>query len=87
MEKIQKHSITKRTKEETNCAEIRCVSYRPFFVFFVPSWSITVYVWTSIDDGDFFDWKLRRDFRSLFRHDHHFLQPDAPLQRLAMLRL
>src|SRR5207245_9422659 len=29
-------ALPKRTKEETNCAEIRCVSYRPFFVFFLP---------------------------------------------------
>jgi hypothetical protein len=69
--KILNDSSTKGTKEETNCAEIRCVSYRPFFVFFVPSWSITVYVWTSLDDGDFFDRKLRGDFRSLLGHYHH----------------
>src|SRR5207253_4662474 len=78
---------TKRTKEKTNCAEIRCVSYRPFFVLFVPSWSITVYVWTSIDDGDFFDRKLRGDLGTFFRDHHHFFEPHAPLKRLAVLSL
>src|SRR5947199_8686097 len=39
-----------------------------------------------IDDGDFLDRELRRDFRALLRHHHHLFASHSPLKRLAVLR-
>src|SRR5215831_10027096 len=38
-----------------------------------------------VDNRDFLYGKLRRDFRSFFRHHHHLFEPHSPLERLAML--
>src|SRR6266850_5684683 len=39
-----------------------------------------------INDCDFLDGELSRDFRSLLGHHHHLFKPHTPLKRFAMLR-